>query len=57
MIVVVGATLAGLAAPAIVRAEPGELVLWLYGRGAAAEVEFDGPADSIAALQRLSLSV
>ena len=44
-------------APVFLRGEPGELVLWLYGRGAAAEVEFVGGADEVAKLQQLSLSI
>ena len=34
-----------------VRGEPGELVLWLFGRGDAAAVELFGPADAVARLR------
>lgn len=43
--------------PVFVQGEAGELVLWLYGRGAAAEVEFIGGAEQVAALQRLELGI
>lgn len=43
--------------PVTLRGEAGELVLWLYGRGDAAHVAFDGRPDAVAALRDMSLSI
>ncbi len=43
--------------PVTVVAEPGELVLWLYGREGAAQVQMIGPAASLARLRAQSFSV
>lgn len=43
--------------PVTVLGEPAELVLWLFGRGDAAEVEFTGSAAAISQLRRRSLAV
>lgn len=43
--------------PVTVIGEPGELVLWLYGRHGAAQVQMIGPADSLAKLRSTSLSI
>lgn len=43
--------------PVRVVGEPGELVLWLFGRLAAAEVRFSGPAQGLAKLGKKRLSV
>lgn len=43
--------------PVTVLGEPGELVLWLYGREAAAEVQLTGPAPALAKLRSRSLAI
>lgn len=43
--------------PVTVLGEPGELVLWLFGREGAAEVSISGPAKSLARLRAKSLAV
>lgn len=43
--------------PVTVRGEGSELVLWLFGRGRAAELEFIGDAEPAARVQGLKLSV
>ena len=47
----VGRRQAGVSATATLRGEPGELLLWLAGRKAAAQVELHGAADLVAALR------
>lgn len=43
--------------PVTVRGEAGELVLWLYGRGTAALVEFSGPDAQVEALRTKQLGI
>lgn len=43
--------------PVTVLGEPGELVLWVFGREGAAEVTISGPAKSLARLRAKSLAV
>lgn len=43
--------------PVTVLGEPGELVLWLYGRETAAEVQLLGPTDALAKLRAKSLAI
>lgn len=43
--------------PVTVLGEPGELIMWLFGRERAAEVQFTGPADGLARLRRKSMRV
>lgn len=40
------------ASTALLRGSPGELLLYLFGRQAAARVEVDGPAEAVAAVRR-----
>lgn len=44
-------------APVTVTGEPGELLLWLFGRESAAQVQLNGPAESLAKVRSISLSV
>jgi uncharacterized protein (TIGR03085 family) len=44
-------------ASATLSGEPGELLLWLSGRKAAARVHLDGPADLVAALRDAPLGI
>lgn len=43
--------------PVTALGEPSELVLWLFGREAAAQVQFTGPAQALARLRKKSLAV
>lgn len=43
--------------PVTVLGEPGELIMWLYGREGAAEVQFTGPAAGLAKLRAKSLRI
>lgn len=43
--------------PVTVLGEPGELIMWLFGRERAAEVQFTGPAEGLARLRSKSLRV
>lgn len=44
-------------APAVLRGLPSELTLFAYGRGAVADVEITGPADSVAQLRAATFTV
>lgn len=43
--------------PVTVLGEPGELVLWLFGREAAAQVQLSGPAPALARIRNKSLAI
>lgn len=43
--------------PVTVTGEPGELLLWLFGREAAAQVQLSGTAEALARIRSISLSV
>lgn len=42
--------------PVTVTGEPGELLLWLFGRESAAQVHLSGPAEALARIRSISLS-
>ena len=43
--------------PVTVTGEPGELLLWLFGRESAAQVQLTGPANGLARVRSISLAI